>query len=657
MGRHASPQVVVVNPSDHADVAGLAQTPGSNARAELPVKDNTQASIKTSAVVGSVMNEQGSPISGAKVWGGSWQNPFATDTTDSSGRFALDKVSEPGFVTVMADGFAADQQRVDPTNSPGGMVFRLGLSRPLNIRVVDETGQGVAGVKPFLAEWWGEAGTLGQYLPQQTDAEGRLRWRSAPKGGLTMEFGKEGYRHSRTNKFKADGEEHSILLHPTATASGIVTDAGSGIPMPSFNFTLGYSQLWLPPEQKQMWAKPMWDWHGHASSNGFYKVVIEENQTPYLRIEADGYETVETEIQLTEGFESVQDFQLKRKTAANSIRGTVFLPDGSPASSVEVALCTAEAGVMLKGTAFAPGAFGNISGSKSQIYRRTTDEQGSFSFDAMPGAHAVVAVGPAGLGQARCFDFSKPLEIRLRPWSRIEGTVRTRDGQWAERKVKWRHTGNLTSWMTLFYDPEGFSTLTDSAGAFTLALVPPGDGRVGLDDGQGAPQIVSASIRVNPGETARAQIGGVGASVTGKLVAPPGIEIRSWSNQVTVAHLHVEWNPYRLPKDLNRNAAERWKLEFEDTEAGRIWFRDQNSYDFKVGADGSFNVPEVLPGKYRLFVSVVQGNLGSGSDSALGNPWGAPQIAFGGMILTVPDESGASTPSVDLGDIILHPTP
>ena len=93
---------------------------------------------------------------------------------------------------------------------------------------------------------------------------------------------------------------------------------------------------------------------------------------------------------------------------------------------------------MLKGTAFEPGPFGNINPAQAPDYRRKTDEQGSFSFESKPGAHTVVAVGSAGLGQARCFDFSKPLEIRLQPWGRIEGSVRTRDGQWGDRKLKWQ---------------------------------------------------------------------------------------------------------------------------------------------------------------------------------------------------------------------------
>jgi hypothetical protein len=326
-----------------------------------------------------------------------------------------------------------------------------------------------------------------------------------------------------------------------------------------------------------------------------------------------------------------------------------LLPDGHPAAGVEVALCTAKVGVMLKGTTFEPGAFGVNRSVENSDYRRKTDEQGAFSFDPKPGAHTVVAVSAAGLGQARCFDVAKPLEIRLQPWGRIEGTVRTRDGAWADRKLEWDSTGNLTSWMTLFYDAKGFSTSSDADGKFVLENIPPGIGRLKIDD-QGSATILSDTIQVNSGETSQVQIGGVGQAVTGRLVAPPGVEIRSWSNQVTISQLNREGASYAMPEGLTGNAAERWKLEFADTEAGRAWFRDQCFYEFKVAGDGSFVIPEVLPGKYRLFVSVAQGYLGSGKDSPANSP-GDPQIASSGVLISVPDTSANS--GVDLGDITL----
>ena len=644
---HAPPQTVAMSDSPRTTVTTTATDQLAAARSTPSVNDSLPLARKTGAVTGLVLDERAHPITGAKVWGGFGHQPFAQDTTDPSGQFALDKIAAPEFVTVTAAGFAADQQAFDPTNVPGPLVFRLSPVLPLRVRLVDESGQGVSGVGLFLQEWWGRAGTLGQHLAEQTDADGRLRWLSPPKGELQLSFGKAGYRYSRTNKFAADGKEHIIVLHPLATVSGDVTDAETGTPVPSFKLTLGHSQPWNPDD-----PTPMWDFDSKTGSNGSYKIVIEEEQVPYLRIEADGYDTVEAHIQLTNGVEGVRDFPLKRASKANAIRGTVLLPDGSPAAGVEVALCTAQVGVMLNGTAFEPGPFGNTREPQGSDYRRKTDGQGSFSFDPKPGAHTVVAVGPAGLGQVHCFDFSKPLEIRLQPWGRIEGNVRTRDGQWADRNVRWHPTGNLTRWMTLFYKSEGFSTRSDATGKFTIEHVPPGDGRVAINDGSGTATIVSPWVAVNPGETAQVQIGGVGRPVTGKLVAPPGIEIRSWTNQVTFAQLHVEWDDYHVPKELTGNAVERWKLEFENTEAGRAWFRNQYSYEFKVAADGSFTIPEVLPGKYRLFVNVGQGYLGSGPDSTAGDPRN-PQIASTGMQVTVPETSGDSGSPVDLGDIVL----
>jgi RNA polymerase sigma factor (sigma-70 family) len=645
-GRHgASPPVAV------SDLLTPAATTSITAQAGevLPapsVNPPMRTPLKSGVLTGLVMDTQGRPVAGAKVWGGVSQNPFAEDTTDVSGQFALDKLGAPTFITVTADGLAADQQQFDPTNATGQFVFRLSPVPPLNVHLLDESGEGVPGVSLFLANWWGRVGTLAQHLPQKSGADGRLLWFSPPKGELELQFGKTGYRYSRTNKFAADGQEHIIVLHPVATLTGSVTDAQTGAPVMNFEFTAGHSQPWVPTD-----PTPLWDLHSRAGSNGFYRMVIEEEQVPYLRVQAEGYETLEAQIKLTNGLEAIRDFQLKRQSAGRSIRGTVLLPDGSPAAGVEVALCTAEVGVMLSGTAFAPEAFGRTRGVKNEDYRKMTDGQGAFWFDPKPGAHTVVAAGWAGLGQARCFDFSKPLEIRLQAWGRIEGTVRTRAGQWSNRKVTWSHAGNLTSWMTLYYDPKGFLTTSDAAGNFTLEHVPPGDCRVAIDDGSGTVPIFSPSIRVGPGQTVQVQVGGIGRLVVGRLVAPRGVEIRSWPDQVISSELHLEWADYHIPEGLTGNAVERLKLEFEDTETGRAWFRDQYSYNFKVGGDGSFSIPEVLPGKYRLFVNVAQGYLGSGQDSNP-RPPGDPRIASTGMKVSVPDAGESGSP-LDIGDIIL----
>jgi len=606
---------------------------------------------KTGALTGVVVDQLGHPVAGAKVWGGFGSSPYAQDETDEVGQFALATLATPPYVTVQADGFAADQQEIDPSNAPGPLLFRLSPVRPLKIRLVDESGQGVTGVHPFLFRWWGGVSTMGQYLSQATDADGRVQWLTPPAGEFELQFGHSDFRYSRANKLVADGEEHLIVLHPTATVAGTVTDAESGAPVTSFRYVLGHAQPWNPSDQV-----PLWDLSVHPGVNGAYQAAIEEEQTPYMRIEADGYDILEAELPTTNGITAVRNFQLVRHNPATAIRGTVLLPDGRPAAGVEVALCTAQVGVRLNGTNFEPRAFGNVLRSEGTAFRLRTDAQGAFAFDPKPGAHTVVAAGAAGLGQARCFDYTQPLEIRLQPWGRIEGVVRTRNARWADRTLRWEPNGHLTSWQMLGFNPEGQSTRSDAAGKFTLEHVPPGDGRVVLEDGDsdtGTAPVLSDAVEVTPGETAQVQVGGVGHRVSGKLVAPPGVAIWSWPNQVTLAMLISVYDSYDLPKGLTGNAAEQWKLEFEDSDAGRAWSRTSWTYDFTVGADGSFTFPEVLPGKYRLLVDVAHGNPGSALGPATAHDYGSPPVAQGGMQFEVRAGTGNDAAPVALGEIVL----
>ena len=642
--RHADSRTTSVR-----QLSGQATTQASaqpdNAIAALE-SNKTPSSSKIGAVTGLVLDMKDHPVAEAKVWGGFSFGPWAQDITDASGEFALATNTHPAFVTITADGFAADQQQVNPTNTSTRLVFHLQPIYPLEVRLVDESGQGVEGGDGFLQEWWGRPGTLGQYLNLHTDAEGRLKWLSPPRGEFLLTFGGGKFRYARTNKMVADGKEHLIVLHPTESVIGRVTDAMTGTPVPAFKLTMGHAQPWVPSD-----PNPLWDLQSSEARDGSFRVTIEEEQTPYVQIEADGYETLQSELKVTNSVESVCTLQLTPKSASSAIRGTVLRPDGNPAVGVSVALCTIQAGVSIRGNAFDSRFRGNLRGPRTNDFRGTTDEQGVFSFNAEPGAHTVVAVGPAGIGQMRCFDFSKPLELHLQAWGRIEGQIRLRKGNNSARKVHWVHQGNLTRWMTVEYEEEAFSAVSDSHGRFVIEHVPPGDCRVSIAGAEGVPPIYSTPIHVNAGRTTQVQVGGVGRQVIGRLVAPPGIGIRSWSNQVSFAQLAVKWGDYHVPKELTANDIERWKLEFEDTEAGRAWFREQCSYRFTVNENGLFTVPEVLPGKYWLFINVGQGYLGSGSDAKPGNP-ADPQIASAAPEITVTEGSS----ELDLGEIKLYPT-
>lgn len=607
---------------------------------------------KTGKITGIVLNELGVPVANAKVWTGFGSYPTAKDTTDSGGSFALRELGIYNSVTVEADGYATDQQLVAPTNMSEPMRFQLSPAQPFLVRVVDEAGHPLPGADVAVQSWWGTIDSL--EFRQPTGDDGHLQWSSAPKGEMAIHVLKSGYRSSRTNRITADGLEHVIVLHPAATLLGNVTDAVTGQPINSFRYTVG---------QDQMFGGPNWNLHSSAGTNGHYQITYDEEPAPWLRIEADNYEMAEAKIEMTNETNGGRDFLLQPKAASSGIRGTVLLPDGSPAAGMAVALCTEQTGVWLRGTGFSSNLIGNGKQNLAD-YRRTTDESGKFSFDPIPGAHTVVAAGSAGIGSTHCLDHAGPLTIRLQAWGRIEGNVRTHDGRWANRTVRWDGLHHLTTWSSLEYDIDSYSTKTDANGAFTLENIPPGAGRMMISEGDGkshiisspTPEIISGLVEVRPGETAEVQIGGTGRTVTGKLIPPPGVEIRNWPLQAEEFTKLFTANSftYPIPKDLNGEAREKWKLEYADTDAGRTWLQSQYAYPVEIAADGTFTIPEVLPGKYTMFITVVQGYLGSGADTTVPfNPTSTKQIAFNRAEVTVPESPSDGSP-LNIGNITLY---
>ena len=610
-------------------------------------RDASASLIQTGLLSGVVLDQQDRPVPDAQVWVGFGQQPVAKAVTDWSGRFSLNTTENQRPVTALAEGFAADQQEVD-TNTPSGpLVFHLSPVRPLRFRVTDEAGRPIAGADVALENWWGRPSSLEFRRP--TDGAGRVEWHSAPKGELEFCVLKSGYRTTRQHKLVADDAEHAFVLRPELTATGKVTDADSGGPIARFRLTRGYSRL-LSSEE----TGPIWDlqqrWFG---TNGSYKVIFDEENIPRLRVEAEGYEVAEAKPPFTNSLEAVCDFQLRRLDTNHFIRGTVLLPDGSPAADVEVALCTFRVGADLDGMAFEKHVYANEKINPAD-YRQTTDPRGGFSFAPRPGAHTVVAVSPAGLGKVHCFDYTQPLEIRLQAWGRIQGVVRTRAGEWANRKIVWSSLGCLQSGMELSYKGGSVAAVSDASGSFTLEHVPPGDGQVRIAATDDESTSCVTPVQVRGGETLQIQLGGTGLPVSGRLVAPPGVEVKSWSSQLAIAQIHSQWDAYPIPAGLQGEALWRYQMEYAESEAGRARLRGQADYELKVQPDGTFIVPEVLPGDYAVIANLNEGALGSGPSSS--NPLYLRQLASLFHKFTVPAPSAASLPALDLGDLVLNPT-
>jgi len=519
--------------------------PGGTGQISLEVLREMQAVLvlrQGQSVTGLVVDELDHAIPGARVWAGLAEKPTAQTVTDKSGHFLLENLRGGLAVTVMAEGFATDQQEIDTDNPSNPLQFRLSPAPPLRFRVVDESGQPVPDCDLALENWWGQRSSI--HFRRPTDRDGRLEWLSAPRGELEFCALKDGYRYSRGNKLRADGQEHTVVLRDVLIVTGNVADAETGEPLASFKVIPGYSKNYGRGEETRI----IWDRSERRfGSNGVYRLIMTEENIPKVRIEAENYEVAEAEPPQHEPLESTCDFLLRRMDTNRLIRGFVLLPDGGPAAGVEVALCTYQCGVMLNGTRFDTSLFGNGIREPLEDYRCKTDQRGGFSFGPKPRAHTVFAVGAAGLGKVHCYDWSHPLEIRLEPWGRISGTVRTWDNQWAARKIIWTSHGELFDGMTLFYSAGAVAATSDVDGNFTIENVPPGIGRIEIEETTSHHRICLTPVEVPPGKTIQVQVGGTGLPVSGRLVAPPGIEVRSWSNQVQIAQLDSESSLLPVP--------------------------------------------------------------------------------------------------------------
>ena len=77
--------------------------------------------------------------------------------------------------------------------------------------------------------------------------------------------------------------------------------------------------------------------------------------------------------------------------------------------------------------------------------------------------------------------------------------------------------------------------------------------------------------------------------------------------------------------------------------------------NLKIEPDGSFVVPEVLPGTYNLFVNVIEGYRGSGPDTTSFDFNVMKQIAFLDHCFVVPDAATNGEAAISLGDLVLTP--
>jgi len=544
-------------------------------------------------ISGLVLDQNQNPISGVRVVQNSnWSDEYASSKTGTDGVYRIQNVSTGALtLSFQAENYSPQTASfvIDgpATNAP----VVLAPGHPLRGRVLDPTGQPLEGVTVDT----GQGGDPNQQFQwrTKTDGSGSFVWNGAPETPVNLAFTKLGFRQARV-PITANGNEQTVTLERMEESGagiriqGEVLDAATGQPIPAFKFSLKENR------DQSVVAK-----EGMA---GKFSVRSDGSSNPVgLEVQAEGYEAAESELLATTNGDQTVVFHLRRSEGWN---GLVLLPTGQPAVDAEVVICGPMKGAIL--------------GKRRLLFRdqstyQLTDSAGRFHFDPVKDARMIVAIHQEGYEERALDQLAANPSVRLRPWGRVEGVLRSAGPPLPNQRVliAKRFWNPWIPAVLLYADV--FAVTTDANGAFVFSDVPPGDHALGHFC-VGRSTEVRATVRVNPGETATVEVGGDGRPITGKIHVSKVETGFSFSHSRGVLKA-VMTQPVDLENLARRNNfpsdeayqeaakldAARRTAYWQSAEGLAIW-RRARSYAVWFDADGTFHADDVPAGNYELSV-------------------------------------------------------
>ena len=311
--------------------------------------------------------------------------------------------------------------------------------------------------------------------------------------------------------------------------------------------------------------------------------------------------------------------------AADSEYGILKTPDGKPLPDADVLLSTDSVFVHVYST----------SPPKAAVARTGAD--GRFSFPVAPENRAVIVINEKGYGQMTVAELVKKHELTLQPWARVEGTLREGSkplaGEWIY--LSRTHLGSQIERST-FRTQHEIRTKTDAAGHYVFPRVVPGDAWISFRNYWNQTRYFD----LQSGQTNIVDIGGRGRPITGRVVlanihAQVKFHGSVWPRTPHQMRLPPNWS--ELSKEQQTALTAAW----ENTPDGKLYNQEKCNQNFEVAADGTFIVPDLRAGEYRL-------SVGSKSPAT---PVTRADIAF-----TVPEmPGGRSDEPLDVGAIKTYP--
>lgn len=430
-------------------------------------------------VRGFVRDMEGNPVPDARVLLGKRGESKAREAAPAlDGSFEFQNV-QPGkhLLTAQSDRYAPSTVEFTAGGEAGPVGITLSPGKLLRLRVVNRSGEPVPNAWVRLETMGSPSQAEGKSPPivqadfsRRSGADGRVAWLNAPDGELMFRVSAKGFMEISDFAVRPDGTEHIVTLLPALKISGTVKDAETGKPVPRFKVIAGRPGEDFPGYKTAPYWSPL-ERFWLLGSNGQFEHVYEEPVVSGVReiefifkVEAEGYAPHITRAVKAE--EGSAHFEIELERAAHPVL-TVLLPNGEPAARTDVVLAGAGEHLELGSRGFSRNNIEVI---------HTTDRAGKVSLQ--PGEHVkmIYAANLYGFAEATPAEVAESGVLRMKEWSRIEGTLARRGKPIAGAGVLWRRwPGKFDPEAPFLHMPR---VMTGRNGEFTLPKVPAGGFRL-----------------------------------------------------------------------------------------------------------------------------------------------------------------------------------
>ncbi len=567
---------------------------------ETLVTGNSKIVMKTGPrITGTVVDSAGQPVTkGVVIWHiGTFGSPEFEARLNDQGEFRSKVLKSGDYqVTIAAPGFTPESRVVQIVDRLEKADFVLQPGKRIAIRIQDAEGHPLPGALVRI-DSWRRIGALRNArtdldIPSRSNDDGVYVWDWAPTDAVTYRIS---VKQDRGDLFEvaslvAQVAEHVVTLRPPLTFSGTVTDAVTGNPVEEF--------VAIPVRVTQ----PKWLWTSYrqakTSRTGHYEIHYfpdsQDGLRFHIRVEAKGYRTAISEKSYARADGSVTlDFAMQPAAAA---AGRVINSAGELVVGAFVIQATPTVKPMMPN--------GTISEPESSVVL-TTDEYGRFRIAASFEPARIRVIHPEGFAEVVRQIDERPGTLTLQPWAKVSGTLLQNGVPVPNQSIQFNpiiHYGTDDLQFQDFY-----AARTDAKGHFEFERLPPTVGFVTSPIGLDSPLL---SLR--PGENRTVSLGGVGVSVTGKVVTTRVSDVES-TRQSSLCYL-IRRGPGSLPP------ADSPLIEFDLTKRLRpscarddsfdSWLATKDAYFLLLSPDGDFHVSSVPAGEYDLLLEMIEQSAG-----------------------------------------------